>query len=451
MWNLENVLQPLSIYNGHFVSQIQTRLFHQWIVAIIMPSQLAGILVVGGVVLSTIMTLALTASIALVFTIGKPTAAPTVVVTTAPVLAEPCACGCPAITPQITPRIVNGEGAIPNSWPWQLLLINFNSIGIPQSYCGASLITPKHVLTAAHCIFGWSPRYVGVIPRLHAFNISSWSPSIAIMAERIYAHESYDDFSLNDDIAVIRLRTAMPLDDQVNLVCLAPPDLGAQALVPGEALVATGWGALESANRSRPSVLQQVSLQYVDPANPLCSPLIGIDENQRLGQMCAGFPPRAICFGDSGGPLVRRITHSNGQQYWQQVGVVSGTVDCGYQTNYSDVYARVTYYNRWIVDKILLSPWNFRMNRACQFRFYSLVWNEEKHRTERKKRKRNNNKWNNRKKNINHPKTRTCPIFRPPFWIFESIVLSSGWNTWRLRRGQGECTAQRKWASLSLP
>ena len=41
------------------------------------------------------------------------------------------------------------------------------------------------------------------------------------------------------------------------------------------------------------------------------------------GHMCAGFPPHAVCFGDSGGPLVRSVVHSNGQTYWQQVGIMS--------------------------------------------------------------------------------------------------------------------------------
>ena len=315
------------------------------------------------------MTLAMTASIALLFTIGKPTApttTPSMLTTTssngnennstAVVLPEPCDCGCPAISPQVTPRIVSGEGAIPNSWPWQLLLVIFNLNGQPISYCGASLITTKHVLTAAHCVFGFSPRYVGVIPRLHLFNISGWTPAVAYGAERVYVHESYDDATLNDDVAVIRLRTPVSIDDSLSLACVAPANMAGQELVDGEPLIATGWGALESANRTRPTVLQQVSLQFVSASHPLCSPLVGTGENQRLGQMCAGFPPRAVCFGDSGGPLVRSITHPNGKRFWQQVGIMSGTVDCGYRTNYSDVYARVSYYNPWIVDKIRLSP-----------------------------------------------------------------------------------------------
>ncbi|CAF1302525.1 unnamed protein product [Adineta steineri] len=337
-----------------------------------MPSQFLKTITIAMLILATIMVLALTASIALLFTIGKPTnnneyqlptncsenllptncsdnQLPTIS------LAEPCDCGCPAISPIITNRIVNGEPAVPNSWPWQLLLVAFTLEGLPYSYCGASLITPQHVLTAAHCVFGFSPRYIGVIPRLHEFNISSYTPTIAYMAERIYVHESYDDYYLNDDVAVIRLRTPVNLDDRLNLICLAPANMSSQPLNEGASLVATGWGAMNSVNRTRPIVLQQVRLQYVPNTHPSCSPLVGVNENARPGQMCAGFPPKAVCFGDSGGPLVRSIDHPNGKTYWQQVGIMSGTVDCGINPDYSDVYARVSYYHPWILDKVRIS------------------------------------------------------------------------------------------------
>jgi secreted trypsin-like serine protease len=108
-------------------------------------------------------------------------------------------------------------------------------------------------------------------------------------------------------------------------------------------------------NRTRPTVLQQVRLGFVPQTNPLCAQLVGTGGFARPGQMCAGFPPKAVCFGDSGGPLMRSIVHPNGKTYWQQVGIMSGTVDCGAQTNYPDIYARVSYYNPWIIDKIRIS------------------------------------------------------------------------------------------------
>lgn len=309
-------------------------------------------------IITTLLALALTASLVFLFITGKFTCNKYIEVnqSVAISLPEPCECGCPAINPQITSRIINGESATINSWPWQLLLVRYSLQGIPRSYCGASLLTPKHVLTAAHCVFGYSPRYIGIIPRVHIYNVSTWSKSIAYMAERIYVHESYDNITFNDDVAVIRLRTPIILDDYVSPICIAPADMSNQKLIPGDELIATGWGVIERINRSVPNVLQQVRLQFVSRIDPLCAPLVGLGESTRLGQLCAGFPPKGVCFGDSGGPLVRSIVHSNGKTYWQQVGIMSWTVDCGYETKYPDVYVHVSHYNPWILDKIHISP-----------------------------------------------------------------------------------------------
>uniref|UniRef100_H2YEL0 Peptidase S1 domain-containing protein n=1 Tax=Ciona savignyi TaxID=51511 RepID=H2YEL0_CIOSA len=78
-------------------------------------------------------------------------------------------CGLPAAEPVITgldykaqgqqvsynnPRVVNGETAVPHSWPWQVSLQG--SYG--SAYCGGTLVRDQWVVTAAHCaslIFHW--------------------------------------------------------------------------------------------------------------------------------------------------------------------------------------------------------------------------------------------------------------------------------------------------------
>ena len=83
-----------------------------------MVDQVSSKLTIAVLVIAAIMVLALTASIALLFTIGKPTNSNNNGNQSTVTLAEPCECGCPAINPQLSTRIVNGEAAVPNSWPW---------------------------------------------------------------------------------------------------------------------------------------------------------------------------------------------------------------------------------------------------------------------------------------------------------------------------------------------
>lgn len=46
-------------------------------------------------------------------------------------------------------RIAGGQPADPKEWPWMAALLRQGAI----QYCGGVLITDRHVLTAAHCIY----------------------------------------------------------------------------------------------------------------------------------------------------------------------------------------------------------------------------------------------------------------------------------------------------------
>ena len=62
-------------------------------------------------------------------------------------------CGKPAVPPPTEgngtrPRIINGEEAIPHSFPW---MASIEGDLVDQHYCGASIISPQWAVTAGHC------------------------------------------------------------------------------------------------------------------------------------------------------------------------------------------------------------------------------------------------------------------------------------------------------------
>jgi len=59
---------------------------------------------------------------------------------------KPRGCG---MTTKTKIRVVGGQPADPKEWPWMAALLRQGTI----QYCGGVLITDRHVLTAAHCVY----------------------------------------------------------------------------------------------------------------------------------------------------------------------------------------------------------------------------------------------------------------------------------------------------------
>ncbi|KAM4721217.1 chymotrypsinogen 2-like [Rhinophrynus dorsalis] len=242
-------------------------------------------------------------------------------------------CGIPAIQPVLTgySRIVNGEEAIPGSWPWQVSLQD--STGF--HFCGGSLISEEWVITAAHCGVRTSHRVI-----LGEFDQRSAAENIQIkQIAKVFRHPQYNSFTIKNDITLIKLETPAILNTHVSPVCIAE---SSDIFNGGLKCVTTGWGLTDSSASQTPPRLQQAVLPLL--TNNECKTYWG---NKIADVMiCAGADGASSCMGDSGGPLVCQKNDA-----WTLVGIVSwGSSTCSPSS--PGVYARVTEL-RDFVDQII--------------------------------------------------------------------------------------------------
>ncbi|UJR11361.1 hypothetical protein I4U23_015542 [Adineta vaga] len=320
---------------------------------------------IGLLILSIVLILVFGVGIILVFTIGLRPIYSTITTESSHLknisihfsLHTPCTCGCSSIEPTFhnrteeSARIINGETAREDAWPWQILLIIYDIYRQPITYCGASLITDRHILTAAHCVHQYMPPFIFIFPGQHRLNLSI-HPSLGYQVTQVSIHERYN-FLLQHDLAILTIDQPIRYDSHIRPICLATPN--SSFLQTNDELIAIGWGRIsaEPGTFIYPQNLQQVKLSYVSTSHPNCSQIFQSITNVHPGQMCAGRSDHHACQGDSGGPLMRKIHIPHKDiYYWEQVGIASKTIDCGWNSTWPDIYINIPYYYDWIMQTI---------------------------------------------------------------------------------------------------
>merc|ERR1711983_386185 len=74
--------------------------------------------------------------------------------------AAPGTCQCGVKGGATNDRIVGGQETEQHEYPWQVGLVSRNG---RTPWCGGTLISPTHVLTAAHCTVGEKPKRLRVL------------------------------------------------------------------------------------------------------------------------------------------------------------------------------------------------------------------------------------------------------------------------------------------------
>ncbi|XP_005189774.2 venom protease [Musca domestica] len=257
-------------------------------------------------------------------------------------------CGRNSITPT---KIVGGQESKVGAWPWMALLGYEPSSSSPFK-CGGSLVTARHVITAAHCINN-ALKFVRLGE--HDLTTDTEAQHVDINIQRAVKHPNYVKRSGHSDIAILYLERNVAFTKSILPICLpTTPALRQKDYVRYNPFVA-GWGKNHENGTAR-NVLYE--LQIMVYTNDLCRQEyqkrnILFSQNQfDSAVLCAGVLTggKDSCQGDSGGPLMIPEIYKN-VAHFHLLGVIAYGNGCG-RPEIPAVYTSVQYFMDWIIERI---------------------------------------------------------------------------------------------------
>jgi elastase-2 len=238
--------------------------------------------------------------------------------------------------------ILGGQPAQAGEFPHQL---SQERQGAQWSHsCGASLLSGRYALSAAHCVDGANINILRVIAGLHDRSNQGGSQISTLTAYKMHEQYNTGAFTFNNDIAILTHVTTINAGGNVGFAQLPPDNFRDFA---GETVVLSGWGRT-SASNVLPNVLQKVSIEV----------LTQTECNQRMQPVSGAVtgPPQICvfdrattagsCNGDSGGPM--NAAGAAGST------IVAGVTSWGIQgggaclPTYPSVYTRTGFFLAWI-------------------------------------------------------------------------------------------------------
>lgn len=214
-----------------------------------------------------------------------------------------------------TPLVAGGTSIQRGSWPWLVAIYTTKSSG-PLFRCAGSLVSDKHVLTAASC-FKEDDMRLEFLVTVGRYNLSNWleqnTQTIPLLS--IIKHPKHRTGSADYDIAMIILMENVSFNEFVQPVCLWTNIDDPTTIPMGLFGTVVGWGGGASSGQPLRMTPESVTIPVV--AQSLCEVHDSSfdDTNQQINQsrFCAGNRNGMswfdTCYGDLGSGFVTLREH----------------------------------------------------------------------------------------------------------------------------------------------
>jgi secreted trypsin-like serine protease len=228
--------------------------------------------------------------------------------------------------------------------PWVAAILLDPSVrsgsGYERQFCTGSLIAPRWVITAAHCVTDDNGRqepagnFNALIGQKNLNANPATGPGELFDIVRVRRFPGYNARTFRGDAALLKLEAASAIQP-VELIG-RPPRAGKRGYI-------AGWGdrrPYNSDNSDYPVALHSAYIPTISNRRCARSPVHAGDPFDRATMFCAGTRRGRpdTCGGDSGGPFAIYI--KSAPRPWRLAGLTSFG-DCGRGAPHYGVYAKV--------------------------------------------------------------------------------------------------------------